>query len=67
MTLRFSDKPQLIYGGNQGSVSNLWQRFPQGAQPIATAPERQRCARISCAHRIADCPRKRIRLACRVL
>jgi len=40
MTLRFSDKPVLSYGGNQGSVADIWQRFPQGAQPIATAPER---------------------------
>jgi|SRR5215471_15051319 len=40
MTLRYSDKPQLIYGNQQGSVSNFWQRFPQGAQPIASAPER---------------------------
>jgi|SRR5262249_2276244 len=39
MTLRYSDKPQLHYG-NQGSASNMWQRFPQGAQPIATAPQR---------------------------
>ena len=38
MTLKFSNKPQLNYSGNQGS--NLWNRFPQGAQPIATAPER---------------------------
>jgi len=39
MTLRFSDKPQLQYSG-QGSASDVWRRFPQGAQPIATAPER---------------------------
>jgi len=40
MALKFSDKPQLDYGGNQGSVANIWRRFPQGAQPIQTAPER---------------------------
>src|SRR5262249_50388524 len=39
MTLKFSNKPQLSYG-NQGSVSDIWRRFPEGAQPIATAPER---------------------------
>ena len=37
MTLKFSDKPQLNYGGN--SAAAIWQRFPQGAQPIASAPE----------------------------
>jgi hypothetical protein len=38
MSLKFSDKPQLNYGGN--SAADIWRRFPQGAQPIATAPER---------------------------
>ena len=37
MTLKFSDRPQLHYG-QQGA--NPWARFPQGAAPIATAPER---------------------------
>jgi len=40
MTLKFSNKSQLNDGGNQGSVANIWRRFPQGARPIATAPER---------------------------
>ena len=40
MSLKFSDKPQLHGGDGQGSVANIWRRFPQGAQPIATAPER---------------------------
>jgi len=39
MTLKFSDKPQVHYG-DQGSAADIWQRFPQGAQPIATPPER---------------------------
>jgi len=39
MSLKFSDRPQL-HSGNRGSVADIWQRFPQGAQPIATAPER---------------------------
>ena len=38
MTLKFSDRPQVHYGNR--SASDIWQRFPQGAQPIATAPER---------------------------
>jgi len=38
MTLKFLAKSQLT--GNQGSAADIWQRFPQGAQPIATAPER---------------------------
>jgi hypothetical protein len=40
MSLKYSDKPQLSYGGDQGSASEIWRRFPQGSQPIATAPER---------------------------
>src|SRR5215475_2649447 len=39
MSLKISDKPQLHYG-NQGSANDIWKRFPAGAQPIATAPER---------------------------
>jgi hypothetical protein len=39
MSLKFSDRPVLNYGG-QGSASDIWKRFPQGAQPIASAPER---------------------------
>ena len=35
MVLKFRDTPQT---GNQGP-SNPWPRLPQGAQPIATAPE----------------------------
>ena len=37
MSLKYRDKPQVNYGDQRrGSV---WDRFPQGAQPIATAPE----------------------------
>src|SRR5262245_10904455 len=39
MALKFSEKPQLHYG-TQGSAADIWRRFPEGAQPIATAPER---------------------------
>ena len=39
MSLKFSNTPQLQYG-NQGTASDIWQRFPAGSQPIATAPER---------------------------
>jgi hypothetical protein len=38
MVLKFCDTPQTNYG-NQGS-DDWRKRFPQGAQPIATAPER---------------------------
>src|SRR5262245_16670723 len=38
MSLKFSDKPVLNYSGNQ--ASDVWRRFPEGAQPIASAPER---------------------------
>jgi hypothetical protein len=34
MTLRYTSRPYA--GGRQ--TSNVWQRFPAGAQPIATAP-----------------------------
>jgi hypothetical protein len=37
MVLKFSDRPQLNYGGNQ--PASPWNRFPQGSQPIASAPE----------------------------
>jgi len=37
LTLKFSDKPQVYGDQRRGSA---WDRFPQGAQPIATAPER---------------------------
>src|SRR5262245_51745185 len=40
MVLKFSDTPQLNYGGDQGSASEIWRRMPEGSQPIATAPER---------------------------
>ena len=50
-SLKFSDKRQTFAdygdarrlsdpGGRQGPAGNLWNRFPQGSQPIATAPER---------------------------
>jgi len=39
MVLKYASTPQLHYGGNQGSVSDVWRRFPEGARPIATAPE----------------------------
>jgi hypothetical protein len=43
MALRYSDKPQLNYGTNSpygGSRYDDWQnRFPRGAQPIASAPQ----------------------------
>jgi len=35
MSLKFLDKSQIQSGG----ASDIWQRFPQGAQPIATAPQ----------------------------
>jgi hypothetical protein len=35
MVLKYADTPQLHYGGQQ---SDPWKRFPQGSQPIATAP-----------------------------
>jgi hypothetical protein len=37
MSLKYSDKPQMHYGPRQSA--SPWARFPQGAQPIATAPE----------------------------
>jgi hypothetical protein len=37
--LRYSDKPQLIYGSQQ-SADSWRERFPANAQPIASAPER---------------------------
>jgi len=37
MSLKYSDKPQLTYGDRRRD--SVWDRFPQGAQPIATAPE----------------------------
>jgi hypothetical protein len=37
MSLKYSDKPQVHYGPRQSG--SPWARFPQGAQPIATAPE----------------------------
>ena len=36
MALKWSDKRQLDYGGQQGT--NVWARFPSNARPIATAP-----------------------------
>jgi hypothetical protein len=39
MSLKFSDKPQLLYGGSNRHSQNWGSRFPQGAQPIATAPQ----------------------------
>jgi hypothetical protein len=36
LSLRFSNKPVVNYGNQQ---SNPWARFPQGAQPIASAPQ----------------------------
>ena len=39
MALKYASTPQL-HSGNRGSVADIWQRFPQDAQPIATAPER---------------------------
>ena len=36
MSLKFSNRAVLHYGGQE---SNLWNRFPQGAQPIASAPQ----------------------------
>jgi len=39
MVLKYASTPQVNFGGNQGSVSDVWRRFPEGARPIATAPE----------------------------
>jgi hypothetical protein len=39
MTLKYSDRPQLMYGENRPTIEDLWRRFPANAQPIATAPE----------------------------
>src|SRR5262245_11315315 len=38
MSLKYSDKPQLRYGGD-GSRYDFQNRSPQGSQPIASAPE----------------------------
>jgi len=39
MTLRFSDKPQLHYGGERRStLDEIRSRFPPEAQDMATAP-----------------------------
>src|SRR5262245_36739798 len=38
MVLKYASTPQVNYGGNQGS-GNPFARFPEGARPIATAPE----------------------------
>jgi hypothetical protein len=38
MSIRYARTPQVHYGNGQGS--NPWARFPQGAQPIASAPQR---------------------------
>ena len=41
MSIRYSDRPQLIYGRSPTANTDLWQnRFPANAQPIASAPER---------------------------
>src|SRR5262245_7572758 len=37
VSLKFSDKP-VLHSGNQ--ASDIWQRLPQGSQPITSAPER---------------------------
>ena len=38
MTLKFAPTPQVFYNGDP--TVSTWSRFPQGTQPIATAPER---------------------------
>ena len=37
MSLKWSNKSQLNYGGQQGS-NNLWGRYPSNARPIQSAP-----------------------------
>src|SRR5262249_61182966 len=39
MALKYSDTPQLQYGNQPSPNANWRQRFPENAQPIATAPE----------------------------
>jgi hypothetical protein len=39
MALRYSDTPQLRYGKQEAPNANWRERFPENAQPIATAPE----------------------------
>jgi hypothetical protein len=40
MSLKFSDKPQVY----RSQAASPWARFPQGAQPIATAPQQSATA-----------------------
>jgi hypothetical protein len=39
MTIKYSDRPQLVYGENRSTLEDIYRRFPAHAQPIATAPE----------------------------
>jgi hypothetical protein len=38
MSLKYSDKPVLKYGGNQTASDNWASRFPADAMPISQAP-----------------------------
>jgi hypothetical protein len=40
MALKYSDRPQLIYGNQPSPDANWRARFPDNAQPIESAPER---------------------------
>jgi|EndMetStandDraft_8_1072994.scaffolds.fasta_scaffold618282_1 hypothetical protein len=39
MTLKYSDRPQLMYGENRSTLEDIYRRFPPHSQPIATASE----------------------------
>jgi hypothetical protein len=39
MAIKYSDRPQLVYGENRSTLEDIYRRFPANAQPITTAPE----------------------------
>ena len=47
MVLKFSDRPQLNYGGNQrNALDAAWARLPANARPIASAPISSRPVKV---------------------